>query len=96
MRPVVLDKLTAPWGQRPCRAGDRQLDLRGLYHAFGGDEGPPRPIHGWMFAGLPLSFLAVEDNPMHALLLPQPRLVRLLEKRARDLGVDIRWGHEPR
>ena len=31
---------------------------------------------------------------MHALLLPQPRLVRLLEKRARDLGVDIRWGHE--
>ena len=31
---------------------------------------------------------------MYALLLPQPRLVRLLEKRARDLGVDVRWGHE--
>jgi 2-polyprenyl-6-methoxyphenol hydroxylase-like FAD-dependent oxidoreductase len=31
---------------------------------------------------------------MHALLLQQPRLVRLLEKRARDLGVDVRWGHE--
>ena len=31
---------------------------------------------------------------MYALLLAQPRLVRLLEKRARDLGVDIRWGHE--
>ena len=31
---------------------------------------------------------------MYALLIPQPRLVRLLEKRARDLGVDIRWGHE--
>jgi 2-polyprenyl-6-methoxyphenol hydroxylase-like FAD-dependent oxidoreductase len=31
---------------------------------------------------------------MYALLIQQPRLVRLLEKRARDLGVDIRWGHE--
>ena len=31
---------------------------------------------------------------MHALLIQQPRLVRLLEKRARDLGVDVRWGHE--
>jgi 2-polyprenyl-6-methoxyphenol hydroxylase-like FAD-dependent oxidoreductase len=98
VRPVVLDKLTAPSAEPKANGlvGQviRQLDLRGLYHAFGGDEGPPRPIHGWMFAGLPLNFLAVEDNPMHALLLPQPRLVRLLEKRARDVGVDIRWGHE--
>lgn len=31
---------------------------------------------------------------MYAMLMPQPRLVRLLEKRARDLGVDVRWGHE--
>jgi 2-polyprenyl-6-methoxyphenol hydroxylase-like FAD-dependent oxidoreductase len=34
------------------------------------------------------------ESPMHALMMPQPRLVRLLEKRARDLGVDVRWGHE--
>jgi 2-polyprenyl-6-methoxyphenol hydroxylase-like FAD-dependent oxidoreductase len=47
-----------------------------------------------MFAGVALDFLGIEDNPMYALLLPQPRLVRLLEKRARDLGVDLRWGHE--
>jgi 2-polyprenyl-6-methoxyphenol hydroxylase-like FAD-dependent oxidoreductase len=31
---------------------------------------------------------------MRALMIQQPRLVRLLEKRARDLGVDVRWGHE--
>lgn len=68
--------------------------MRGLYHAFGGDEGPPRPAYGWMFAGVSLSFLGIEDNPMYALLIQQPRLVRLLEKRARDRGVDIRWGHE--
>ena len=98
VRAVVLDKLPGP-SDEPKANGlvgqvIRQLDMRGLYHAFGGDEGPPRPAYGWMFAGVSLSFLKLEDNPMYALLLQQPRLVRLLEKRARDLGVDIRWGHE--
>ena len=51
-------------------------------------------MYEWRFAAIPVNFLGVDDNPMHALLLQQPRLVRLLEKRARDLGVDIRWGHE--
>jgi 2-polyprenyl-6-methoxyphenol hydroxylase-like FAD-dependent oxidoreductase len=72
----------------------RQLDMRGLYHVFGGDEGAPRHAYGWMFAGIGLDFLGIDDNPMYALLIQQPRVVRLLEKRARDLGVDIRWGHE--
>jgi 2-polyprenyl-6-methoxyphenol hydroxylase-like FAD-dependent oxidoreductase len=98
VRPVVLDKLPGP-SDEPKANGlvgqvIRQLDMRGLYHAFGGDEGPPRPAYGWMFAGIGLDFLGIDDNPMHALLIAQPRLVRLLEKRARDLGVDIRWGHE--
>ncbi len=98
VRPVVLDKLPAP-SDEPKANGlvgqvIRQLDMRGLYHAFGGDDGPPQPTYGWMFAGMALNFLGVEDNPMYVLLLQQPRLVRLLEKRARDLGVDIRWGHE--
>jgi 2-polyprenyl-6-methoxyphenol hydroxylase-like FAD-dependent oxidoreductase len=98
VRPVVLDKLPAP-SDEPKANGlvgqvIRQLDMRGLYHEFGGEDGPPQPAHGWMFAGLPVSFLEVDENPMYALLLAQPRLVRLLEKRARDLGVDIRWGHE--
>jgi 2-polyprenyl-6-methoxyphenol hydroxylase-like FAD-dependent oxidoreductase len=98
VRPVVLDKLPAP-SDEPKANGlvgqvIRQLDMRGLYHLFGGEEGPPKPAYGWMFAGLSLNFLDLEDNPMYALLLQQPRLVRLLEKRARDLGVDIRWGHE--
>jgi 2-polyprenyl-6-methoxyphenol hydroxylase-like FAD-dependent oxidoreductase len=51
-------------------------------------------MYAWRFAGMTANFLGVADNPMHALLLQQPRLVRLLEKRARDLGVDVRWGHE--
>jgi 2-polyprenyl-6-methoxyphenol hydroxylase-like FAD-dependent oxidoreductase len=98
VRPVVLDRLPGP-SDEPKANGlvgqvVRQLDMRGLYNLFGGADGPPQPAYGWMFAGISLSFLGVEDNPMYALLLAQPRLVRLLEKRARDLGVDIRWGHE--
>ena len=98
VRPVIIDKLPGP-SDEPKANGlvgqvIRQLDMRGLYHVFGGEEGPPKPAYGWMFAGVSLSFLGVEDNPMYALLIQQPRVVRLLEKRARDLGVDIRWGHE--
>lgn len=98
VRPVVLDRLPAP-SEEPKANGlvgqvIRQLDMRGLYHAFGGEEGPPRPAAGWPFAGIALSFSNIAPNPMHALLIPQPRLVRLLEKHALGLGVDIRWGHE--
>jgi 2-polyprenyl-6-methoxyphenol hydroxylase-like FAD-dependent oxidoreductase len=98
VRPVVLDRLPGPSAEPKANGlvGQviRQLDMRGLYHAFGGDEGPPKPAYGWMFAGVSLNFLGIEDNPMYALLLQQPRLVRLLEKQARDLGVDIRWSQE--
>ncbi|OBK75775.1 FAD-dependent monooxygenase [Mycobacterium sp. 1164985.4] len=98
VRPVVLDRLPGPSDEPKANGlvgqAIRQLDMRGLYHAFGGDEGPPRPAGGWPFAGMALNFLDIEPNPMHALLIPQPRLVRLLEKHARGLGVDIRWGHE--
>ena len=97
VRPLVLDRLPGPSAEPKANGlvGQviRHLDMRGLYHAFGGADGPPQPAYGWQFAGMPLSFLGLEDNPMYALLLAQPRLVRLLEKRARDLGVDIRWGH---
>jgi 2-polyprenyl-6-methoxyphenol hydroxylase-like FAD-dependent oxidoreductase len=96
--PVVLDKLPCP-SDEPKANGlvgqvIRLLDMRGLYHVFGGADGPPAKMYQWMFSGMPVNLLGVADNPLHALLLQQPRLVRLLEKRARDLGVDIRWGHE--
>jgi 2-polyprenyl-6-methoxyphenol hydroxylase-like FAD-dependent oxidoreductase len=96
--PVVLDRVPGPTSEPKANGlvGQviRQLDMRGLYHAFGGAEGPPAPVYAWRFAAMTVNFLGVTDNPMHALLLQQPRLVRLLEKRARDLGVDVRWGHE--
>ncbi len=98
VRPVVLDKLPGPSSEPKANGlvGQvvRMLDMRGLYQAFTGDEAPPQSSYGWIFAAMPLNFLGLPDNPMHAMLMPQPRLVRLLEKRARDLGVDLRWGHE--
>ena len=98
IRPVVLDALPGPSSEPKANGlvGQvvRMFDMRGLYQAFTGDDGPPRPAYGWRFAAMPLNFLGMQDNPMYAMLMPQPRLVRLLEKRARDLGVDLRWGHE--
>jgi 2-polyprenyl-6-methoxyphenol hydroxylase-like FAD-dependent oxidoreductase len=97
VRPVVCDKLPGP-SDEPKANGlvgqvVRQLEMRGLAEAFGA-EGRPQPAYGWMFAGIGVSFLGLAENPMYSLLIQQPRVVRLLEKRARDLGVDVRWGHE--
>lgn len=94
---VVLDAQSVP-GEEPKANGVvgqvvRMLDMRGLHQTFGGPDGPPEPSSAWIFAGMTVDFDGVEDNPMHALMIAQPRLVRLLEKRARDLGVDLRWGH---
>ena len=98
VRPVVLDALPGP-SDEPKANGlvgqvIRQLDMRGLYQTISGFGGHPEPMYEWFFAGMALHLVGVEDNPMRALFIQQPRLVRLLEKRARDLGVDIRWGHE--
>ena len=97
VKPVVLDALPGP-GDEPKANGlvgqvIRQLDMRGLYRSFTGDPNPPEPAYGWIFSGLPLNFVGVEDNPMRAILMKQPVLVRLLYQRTRDLGIEVRWGH---
>lgn len=98
VRPVVLDALPGPSAEPKANGlvGQvvRALDMRGLYQAFTGEEDPPQPAYEGRFAAMTLNFLGMPDNPMYMLRMPQPRLVRQLEKRARDLGVDLRWGHE--
>lgn len=94
---IVLDELSAPSAEPKANGlvGQviRLLDMRGLYHEFGGAPGAPQPLPAYFFSGLPLSFAELADNPMTLLGIPQPKLVRLLEKWAAGLGVDIRWGH---
>ncbi|WP_406273626.1 FAD-dependent monooxygenase [Nocardia sp. NBC_00881] len=98
VRPVVLDRLTEPSAEPKANGlvGQviRLLDLRGLYHEFGGAPGAPAPIPAYLFSGMPVSFAGVADNPMRALLMPQPRLVQLLVRHVRGLGVNVRWGNE--
>jgi 2-polyprenyl-6-methoxyphenol hydroxylase-like FAD-dependent oxidoreductase len=97
VRAIVLDVLPEPSAEPKANGlvGQvvRLLDMRGLYHEFTGATDPPEPMAGFIFSGIPVSFDGLADNPMYALLIPQPRLVRLLAKRAQDLGVEIRWGH---
>jgi 2-polyprenyl-6-methoxyphenol hydroxylase-like FAD-dependent oxidoreductase len=97
VRPIVLDGLAGPSDEAKANglAGQmiRIVDMRGLYQVFGGPDGAPEPLREWIFAGMGVNLFGIEDNPMYSLMIQQPRMVRLLEKRARDLGVDVRWGH---
>jgi 2-polyprenyl-6-methoxyphenol hydroxylase-like FAD-dependent oxidoreductase len=98
VRPVVLERLPAP-SDEPKANGMvgqviRMLDMRGLYQRLSGSDDPPHPAYEWIFSGMSMRLFGVPDNPMYALMIPQPRLVRMLDERARELGVDVRWGHE--
>lgn len=98
VQPVVIDKLPARDTELKANGfvGQvvRQLDMRGLYPALSGRFEPPEPAPEWIFAGMALHFGDHRDRPMYGLRIPQPRMVEILERRARDLGVEIRWGHE--
>lgn len=98
VRPVVLERLPAPSDELKANGmvGQviRLLDMRGLYQRLSGSHDPPPPVYEWIFSGMSVPLFGVPDNPMYALMIPQPRLVRILDERARELGVDIRWGHE--
>lgn len=98
VHPVVLERLPAP-SDEPKANGMvgqviRLLDMRGLYQRLSGSDDPPQPVYEWIFSGMSVPLSGLPDNPMYALMVPQPRLVRMLDERARELGVDIRWGHE--
>jgi len=98
VRPVVLEKLPEVSDEPRANgvAGQvvRLLDSRGLYEEFSGRAGVPQPAHAFFFGGMPVSFAALDRNPVHLLPIPQRKMTRLLEKRALDLGVEIRRGHE--
>jgi len=99
VRPVVLEALPAP-SQEPKANGllgqvVRVVDHRGLYERLGGGPGRPQPNSAYfMFAALSLDLSMLEPSPVHALLVPQRRVVQVLEERAVELGAEIRRGHE--
>lgn len=99
VRPVVLERLPEP-SREPKANGllgqvVRMLDRRGLYERLSDSPGPPRPNSAYfMFGAMGLDLSLLEDSPVHALPVPQRRLVEVLQERAVELGVDIRRGHE--
>ncbi len=99
VRPIVLETLPAP-SVEPKANGllgqvIRVLDHRGLYEPLGGRSGAPQQNRGYfIFAALPLDLSLLDDSPVHVLAVPQRRVVEVLAARARELGADIRSGHE--
>ncbi|GAA3051317.1 FAD-dependent monooxygenase [Pseudonocardia yunnanensis] len=98
VRPVVVERL--PGRSHEHRANGlvgqvvRMLHRRGLYERLSGMPGPPIPAPRFVFGGLPLLLDQLPDNPLTILGLPQRELVRRLEEHARELGVDLRYGHD--
>jgi 2-polyprenyl-6-methoxyphenol hydroxylase-like FAD-dependent oxidoreductase len=70
------------------------LRYRGLLDRFEAASTNPRPALRVPFGGVHLDFTHLADPPLKALSLPQPRLERLLEERALELGAEILRGHE--
>lgn len=71
------------------------LRYRGLLDRFeAASSGPAHPAHGIPFGGVQVDLGELPDSPLAVLGLPQPRLERLLDERARELGAEIRRGHE--
>lgn len=98
VRPLLLERLPAR-SEAPRANGlvgrvVQALELRGLYEPLTGRSGPAQPLPFYQFSGLPLDLRDLPDNPLHTLQVPQARIEQVLEERARELGVEIRRGHE--
>ncbi|HEU4945542.1 MAG TPA: FAD-dependent monooxygenase [Kribbella sp.] len=98
VRPLVLERQPQPRDTpRANGLGGQILQLlryRGLLERFSTASTDSSPAPRFPFGSVHLDFTHLADPPMHALQLPQPRLERLLDERARELGTDIRRGHE--
>jgi len=98
VRTTVLERLperaTAPKANGLVGRVVQALDYRGLYQRFSGSSGPPVPAPGFAFGALPLDLSALAGNALYTLPIPQRRMEQLLEERARELGAQIRRGHE--
>jgi 2-polyprenyl-6-methoxyphenol hydroxylase-like FAD-dependent oxidoreductase len=71
------------------------LRYRGELERFEAASTASRPASGrFPWGGMHVDFTQLADPPMQALPLPQPQLERVLDGWARELGAEIRRGHE--
>ena len=98
VRPVVVER-RARLTQAPKASGlgGRILDLlahRGLLEQLEAGSPARHPALVFPFGGEQLDFTGVTDPPLRGISLAQAQLERILEERARELGAEIRRGHE--
>ena len=67
---------------------------RGLLGRLEAASTEPAPALRLPFGGIHVDFTQLPKPPMELLLLPQPRLERVLAELAAELGAEIRRGHE--
>jgi 2-polyprenyl-6-methoxyphenol hydroxylase-like FAD-dependent oxidoreductase len=100
VRPLLLERLPEP-SDLPRANGlvgqvVQLLDNRGLLERFRAVAPFIGPTPAFQFGGLPLDLSRLGTSPLHILAVPQPRLEHLLGDRVRELGVEVRRGHEMR
>ncbi|MEV1242609.1 FAD-dependent monooxygenase [Nonomuraea sp. NPDC049750] len=98
VRPLVLERHPQPGETHKANGLGGQilrlLRYRGLLDRFEAATTGPSPAPKFPFGGMYLDCTNLADPPLQGLHLPQRRLERLLDERARELGADIRRGHE--
>ncbi|MBF8192953.1 FAD-dependent monooxygenase [Nonomuraea sp. K274] len=91
VRPAVVERLSMRSDQPKANGiiGQvvRLLRQRGLTER-------DAPMQAFVFGAMPLDLAGLEGNPLYGLGIRQPELEELFERRAAELGVDIRRGHE--
>jgi 2-polyprenyl-6-methoxyphenol hydroxylase-like FAD-dependent oxidoreductase len=99
VRPLVLER--RPQLQEVAKTnglGGRILELlayRGLMDRLEAVSNRRRhPALRYPFGTVHLDFTNVAEPPLRGVALPQPELERVLDERARELGAEIRRGHE--
>jgi 2-polyprenyl-6-methoxyphenol hydroxylase-like FAD-dependent oxidoreductase len=98
VRPLVLER--RPQISEMPKAGGLSgqilelLRYRGRLERFEAASTEPIPALRLPFGGLHVDFTPLAEAPMQLLPLPQPRLERVLEELARELGAEIRRGQQ--
>ncbi len=98
VRPVVLERLTAisavPKGNGLVGHIVPALDHRGLLERLRPSATYVGPVPRFSFGPLRLELSILGASPLHVLAIPQRRLEQHLTDRLREVGGEVRRGHE--
>ncbi|WP_026422948.1 FAD-dependent monooxygenase [Actinokineospora inagensis] len=95
---LVLERQPAVWAVPKANGIAGQilelLRYRGLLDRIEAEGGATHPAPRYPFGDVHVDFSSLADPPLRGVTIPQPRLETLLDEHARELGAEIRRGHE--